>query len=449
MTRRLGAAVLAVTLALAPVGAGRVLAADVAVDDAYSGLEDQTLTVPAATGLLANDQNDGGPPLCVLGVTTPGLESILTVEDDGSFTFDGPVGVTNFLYEIGSVGAGGCDGPAADSAQVLITIDPVNDPPEISLVGDCLGGVTVAEDSGAYGPEDCVEVDTLGPDEDEIQSLDSWIVSTANPALFSAQPALSTALTARLTFTPAANAHGSTTVSIRAKDDGGTDDGGIDTSDAIQLTIEITSVNDAPTAVADSFFALVDRTLNVGPPGVLINDGDIDSGSISAVKVSNPAHGVVTLAADGSFSYTPATGYEGPDAFSYRATDGSLSSPTRVVSLTVSTVPPINTPTPFPSVAPTPSPTVAPTIAEPSASAEASPSLEPGETPGPTAEPSPSASLAPGVTPAPEPSPGEDEGVSLPVLLVRVLFVLLLAFGAAVYVPKWLAQQRGDPPDAA
>ena len=440
-------------LALAPVGAGRVLAADVAVDDDYSGLEDQTLTHPAATGLLANDLNvDGGPPLCVLGVTTPGLESILTVEDDGSFTFDGPVGVTNFEYEIGSVGAGGCDGAlgTSPSAQVVITIDPVNDPPEIALVGDCLGGVTVAEDSGAYGPENCVEVGTLGADEDGEQSLDTWIVSTANPALFSAQPALTNALTARLTFTPAANAHGSTTVSIRAKDDGGTANGGIDTSDAIQLTIEITSVNDAPTAVADSFFALVDRTLNVGPPGVLINDGDIDSGSISAVKVSNPAHGVVTLAADGSFSYTPAAGYEGPDAFSYRATDGSLSSPTRVVSLTVSTVPPINTPTPFPSVAPTLASTAAPTIAGPSASAEASPSLEPGETPGPTAEPPPSPSLAPGVTPAPEPSPGEDEGVSLPVLLVLVLFVLLLAFGAAVYVPKWLAQQRGgEPPDAA
>ena len=452
-TRAVLAAATAVALALAPLGAGRALAAAVAEDDAYSHLEDQPLTVLAAEGLLANDDAGGGPALCVLAVMTPGLESQLSVEEDGSFTFtmpDDAFGVTSFVYALGEVDGADCAVPALGAnGEVVITTTAVNDPPEIALVGDCLNGVAVAEDSGAYGPENCIEVDTLGANEDELQELDPWVVSTANPALFSEQPALSNALTAKLTFTPAANAHGSTTVSIRARDDGGTANGGVNTSDAIQVTIEITSVNDAPTAVADSFFALVDRTLNVGPPGVLINDGDIDSGSISAVKVSNPSHGVVTLAADGSFSYTPDTGYEGPDAFSYRVTDGSLSSPTRVVSLTVSTVPPINTPTPFPSVAPSVAPTQEATPGEPSASAEAPPSLAPGETPGPTAEPPPSPSLAPGVTPGPEPSPSEGGGVSLPVLLLLVLFALLLAFGAAVYVPKWLAQQRGDPPDTA
>lgn len=55
-------------------------------------------------------------------------------------------------------------------------------------------------------------------------------------------------------------------------------------------------------------------------------------------------------------------------------------------------------------------------------------------------------SASPGASPAPEPTSGEG-GVSLPVLLVIVLFVLLVGFGAALYVPKWLQAQGGGPPD--
>lgn len=418
--------------------------------------KDQLLTV-VAPGVLDNDE-PADPVRCVdlANVDVTGLHGTLEIRADGSFEFlpDADFdGATTFTYKMGIGEGGGCPGVISEpsnAATVTITVGP-NDPPTVVLDTVCSGGVTVAEDSGAFADAGhCVGISDFGPPNEDGQSFEAWVVSSTNPGLFAIGPSITIVdgTFGRLQFTPANNASGTSTVTVRGRDSGGTADGGNDLSDPVQFDIEITPVNDAPTAVADSFFALVDRTLNVGPPGVLINDGDIDSGSIGAVKVSNPAHGVVTLAADGSFSYTPAAGYEGPDAFSYRATDGSLSSPTRVVSITVSTVPPINTPTPFPSVAPTLAPTVAPTIAEPSASAAASPSLAPGETPGPTVEPSPSSSLAPGVTPVPGPSQGGGDGVSLPVLLVIVLFVLLLAFGAAVYVPKWLkAQQTGSPID--
>ena len=48
---------------------------------------------------------------------------------------------------------------------------------------------------------------------------------------------------------------------------------------------------------------------------------------------AGPANGALTLAADGSYSYTPATGYAGPDSFSYRVTDGDGLA--RVVEVTV------------------------------------------------------------------------------------------------------------------
>ena len=45
-------------------------------------------------------------------------------------------------------------------------------------------------------------------------------------------------------FTPAANANGTASVTVRAQDDGGSDDGGVDTSAPQTLTVTITPVND-------------------------------------------------------------------------------------------------------------------------------------------------------------------------------------------------------------
>ena len=72
--------------------------------------------------------------------------------------------------------------------------------------------------------------------------------------------------------------------------------------------------------------------------GVLANDTDPDGASLTAVLASNPAHGTLALSANGSFTYTPAANYTGPDTFTYRANDGSLNSNTATVSITVTAV---------------------------------------------------------------------------------------------------------------
>jgi hypothetical protein len=48
---------------------------------------------------------------------------------------------------------------------------------------------------------------------------------------------------------------------------------------------------------------------------------------------------LVVLSSDGSFTYTPATGYSGPDSFTYKANDGTVDSNTATVSITVNSVP--------------------------------------------------------------------------------------------------------------
>ncbi|MGO9527920.1 MAG: cellulase family glycosylhydrolase [Verrucomicrobiia bacterium] len=86
-----------------------------------------------------------------------------------------------------------------------------------------------------------------------------------------------------------------------------------------------------PLAVADSYTATSGVTLTVSSSaGVLANDLDINLGQpgiqLSAVLVSGPTNGQLTLNADGSFSYTPAVGFTGTDTFRYSVYDGYANS---------------------------------------------------------------------------------------------------------------------------
>jgi len=106
--------------------------------------------------------------------------------------------------------------------------------------------VTVAEDAG---PQSIPNV-ALNILADPVATLAAeqkvtFEVSNDNAALFAVAPAISTNGT--LTFTSATNAHGSATITVTAKDDGGTANGGVDTSAAQTFTLTVTPVNDPPT----------------------------------------------------------------------------------------------------------------------------------------------------------------------------------------------------------
>ncbi len=76
--------------------------------------------------------------------------------------------------------------------------------------------------------------------------------------------------------------------------------------------------------------------------GVLANDVEPDGQAMTGELVAQPAHGTLAFNANGTFTYTPAAGYQGPDSFTYRASDGTLTSPETTVSITVG--PPANQP---------------------------------------------------------------------------------------------------------
>jgi VCBS repeat-containing protein len=99
--------------------------------------------------------------------------------------------------------------------------------------------------------------------------------------------------------------------------------------------IIIRKYGDAALAVADTYTVAEEGVLNVGAPGVLSNDFYFNPASLTAIKVSDPTHGTLTLNADGSFIYTPTANYNGPDSFTYKAYSGSADSNIATVSITI------------------------------------------------------------------------------------------------------------------
>ena len=64
------------------------------------------------------------------------------------------------------------------------------------------------------------------------------------------------------------------------------------------------------------------------------SDDDGDALTASLVAGSGPSHGTVMVNADGSFTYTPNTGYTGSDSFQYAVSDGAESTDA-TVTLTI------------------------------------------------------------------------------------------------------------------
>jgi VCBS repeat-containing protein len=131
------------------------------------------------------------------------------------------------------------------------------------------------------------------------------------------------------TYTPVGEYFGTDSFTYKVSD-------GLTEVGPVTVDITVNPINDAPIATADSFTTNEDTTLNVGIPGLLANDNDIDGPPLSTNLVQGPLHALLfNLNGDGSFDYLPAANYYGPDSFTYQAFDGSLASNTVTVSLTV------------------------------------------------------------------------------------------------------------------
>ena len=104
------------------------------------------------------------------------------------------------------------------------------------------------------------------------------------------------------------------------------------------------TVRALPVAVNDSYATAQDTALTApAATGVLANDTSGTGAPLTAHLAGGPAHGTVTLNADGSFTYTPAGGFFGADTFTYTAADDVNTSAPATVTITVSQAPPLVT----------------------------------------------------------------------------------------------------------
>ncbi len=97
-------------------------------------------------------------------------------------------------------------------------------------------------------------------------------------------------------------------------------DGSLTPTEVSQITSEIFTYysNRPPISVPDRYETEEDRALLIPPSaGVLANDTDADEDPLSAVLISEPVHGELTMQPNGSFAYVPAPDYFGTDEFQY------------------------------------------------------------------------------------------------------------------------------------
>ena len=284
--------------------------APVATVDSYTTSEDVPL-IAAAPGVLGNDNDVDSATLTAAVVTGP-LNGILVLNIDGSFSYTPSTdfnGSDSFTYAAN-------DGElSSSSATVTIAVGEVDDSP-----------VAIAD---LYGTNEDTPLTVGAPG---VLGNDTDVDSTTLTTELVSGPAFGTLglnEDGSFTFTPAADVFGTATFSYRAFD-------GNSYSAPADVTITVASINDAPVANDDAYERTEGASLLVAAPGVLENDTDVaDGDTLTAVLASDPTNGTLSLNADGSFTYTPNTGYFGSDSFTYKAYDGTDESSPATVTVSL------------------------------------------------------------------------------------------------------------------
>ncbi|MBB1642276.1 hypothetical protein A9972_29960 [Pseudomonas sp. UME83] len=102
------------------------------------------------------------------------------------------------------------------------------------------------------------------------------------------------------------------------------------------LTVQVHPVNDAPVFTSAASQSTLEDSVLHGQLGA--SDIDGDNLTYALKNGGNPAHGSVVVNDDGSYSYTPAADYNGPDSFVVTVSDGHGGEAEQLVTVTVTPV---------------------------------------------------------------------------------------------------------------
>jgi len=220
----------------------------VAVNDLYSVLEDQTLTVndpdglltPADSsddGFLANDLDDD-----VLWVVSAGVQDLNTLDmadagsidlkADGTFSYTPPAdeyGQAFSAYRIS-------DRMNHDSVSFGITVVPVNDPPSFTVNGSTFFNIASNDPPPITSTNWATNISPGAANESD-QQLNFGVTYTVGDAGFFVSPPAVDAQTGDLTFEVADDQVGEVVLLVYLQDDGDTANGGSNISPSEMVTI--------------------------------------------------------------------------------------------------------------------------------------------------------------------------------------------------------------------
>ncbi|MFV8453403.1 cadherin-like domain-containing protein, partial [Vibrio campbellii] len=277
------------------------------INDAPVANDDSAVTdedTPVTIDVLPNDTDVDGDTLTIVNASVPVDQGTVEIVD-GKLVF---TPAENFNGEA-TISYTVSDGELEDSAEVSVTVNPVNDAP-------------VANDDSAVTDEDTpVTIDVLSNDTD----VDGDTLTIVNASVPADQGTVEI-VDGKLVFTPAENFNGEANISYTVSD------GALD--DSAEVSVTVNPVNDAPVANDDSAVTDEDSPVTID---VLPNDTDVDGDTLSIVNASVPADQGTVEIVDGKLVFTPADNFNGEATISYTVSDGELEDSAEV-SVTVNPV---------------------------------------------------------------------------------------------------------------
>ncbi|HTE34184.1 MAG TPA: tandem-95 repeat protein, partial [Chryseolinea sp.] len=262
-----------------------------------------------------------------LDPSTAGIQNTLmtpagswSVDNTGNVTFvpalnfNGPASISYAVNDdLGLTSAAG---------SITVSVNIVNDNPV--AIADNLS--TIEDTAMSFNP-------TLN---------DTDADGTINPAAFDLDPAANgfqTTMTTpegvwqyntagSLTFTPVLNFNGAASISYTVGDNTG------DISNAGLITIIVNAVNDPPQIGNKVFIA----TVGLNATGDLLAGGFDPEGTpltVNTMPISGPSHGVITINANGDYTYVSNPGFTGTDIVVLQVCDGGLPLPAACVNMTL------------------------------------------------------------------------------------------------------------------
>ncbi len=307
------------------------------VNDAPQATNDSATIDEEGSVMVAVLDNDDdiditreGDSLIVSAVSGVDNGTATISEDKQSITFSPNTnwyGTETFTYTVDDENGG------SDTANVIITVNAINDPPVISDVAN----QTVNEDANTGAISFTVS---------DVDNAANTLVVTAATGNGTVIPSANIVLggsagSRTVPITPAANknpwidstsSHQPVTITLTVSD------GSLTDSDT--FTVTVNPVNDAPAPVNDSASLAEDGSTTIN---VLSNDTDIDTSnegdSLTIQSVSGVDNATVAIISSGKLlSFSPNANWNGTESFSYTVVDENGGTATATVNVTVTPV---------------------------------------------------------------------------------------------------------------